>query len=93
MNQYNQMSDIFAAAGEGDIVTVKRLVGEGCDVNDKDEVCMSIISDCDYHSMQIVFDLIEYLYFNIYIHIMNCLLLYCIVLYFIMYYSISHNLL
>ena len=40
MNQYNQMSDIFAAAGEGDIVTVKRLVGEGCDVNDKDEVCI-----------------------------------------------------
>ena len=38
------MSGIIKIAPNGDISTVKKLVGKGCDVKEKDEVCMSIKS-------------------------------------------------
>ena len=39
------MSGIIEAAKKGNIATLKKLVGEGCDVNEKDKVCMFITSD------------------------------------------------
>ena len=39
------MSGIIKAAQNGNIATVKKVIGKGCDVNKKDEVCMFITSD------------------------------------------------